>query len=274
MQCGVYAIRNNMNGKYYVGSSKNMRKRIAEHARLLKTGRHKNIKLNRACHKYGYDAFQFFVVLICSESNRYLYEQTVMDFYNSVDNGYNQNSKAERGFSAPLLEIKDSYFLSKVNIDAESGCWAFNGAPVGNGMAQVKRSGVFVNLQRLSYEYYIGDIAKGMLVYRTCKNRLCINPEHLKTGTHSDVAKNTFQTGRIHARGNTKLTESQVVEIKMSSDPMTHLAKRFEVSEAAIRKIKTGDTWKHVNVRLVDGEDANALEPFVVQPKTPIRVWS
>ena len=28
----------------------------------------------------------------------------------------------------------------------------------------------------------------------------------------------------------------------------------------------------HVNVRLV-GEDAEALEPFVVEPKTPVRVW-
>jgi hypothetical protein len=28
----------------------------------------------------------------------------------------------------------------------------------------------------------------------------------------------------------------------------------------------------HVNVRLV-GEDAAALEPFVVEPKTPVRVW-
>jgi hypothetical protein len=29
----------------------------------------------------------------------------------------------------------------------------------------------------------------------------------------------------------------------------------------------------HVNVRLVDGEDGAALEPFVVEPKTPVRVW-
>jgi hypothetical protein len=28
----------------------------------------------------------------------------------------------------------------------------------------------------------------------------------------------------------------------------------------------------HVNVRLV-GEDAEALAPFVVEPKTPVRVW-
>ena len=32
------------------------------------------------------------------------------------------------------------------------------------------------------------------------------------------------------------------------------------------------DGW-HVNVRLVGDEDADALAPFAVQPKTPMRVW-
>jgi hypothetical protein len=29
----------------------------------------------------------------------------------------------------------------------------------------------------------------------------------------------------------------------------------------------------HVNVRLVDGEDDKALQPFAVTPSTPTRVW-
>lgn len=29
----------------------------------------------------------------------------------------------------------------------------------------------------------------------------------------------------------------------------------------------------HVNVRLVDGEDASALQPYQVNPATPMRVW-
>lgn len=29
----------------------------------------------------------------------------------------------------------------------------------------------------------------------------------------------------------------------------------------------------HVNVRLVDGEDDKALQPFVVTPTAPVRVW-
>ena len=33
------------------------------------------------------------------------------------------------------------------------------------------------------------------------------------------------------------------------------------------------DGW-HVNVRLVDGEDGSALEPFAVIPTQPRRVWA
>ena len=32
------------------------------------------------------------------------------------------------------------------------------------------------------------------------------------------------------------------------------------------------DGW-HINVRLVDGEDGEALVPFAVQPQQPRRVW-
>ena len=37
-------------------------------------------------------------------------------------------------------------------------------------------------------------------------------------------------------------------------------------------KMEAIEGW-HVNVRLVDGEDAEALEPFEVSPETPVRVW-
>jgi hypothetical protein len=29
----------------------------------------------------------------------------------------------------------------------------------------------------------------------------------------------------------------------------------------------------HVNIRLVEGEDPEPLEPFLVEPKSPVRVW-
>jgi hypothetical protein len=34
------------------------------------------------------------------------------------------------------------------------------------------------------------------------------------------------------------------------------------------------ETGWHVNVRLVDGEDADLFQPFTLQPQHPRRVWS
>jgi hypothetical protein len=65
------------------------------------------------------------------------------------------------------------------------------------------------------------------------------------------------------------------MEIKMSNKPMLQLAKQFGVSDGTIRKIKLGKTWKHVNVRVVEGEDAEPLMPFSIDPQPyPMRIWA
>jgi len=54
---GVYVIRNVVNGKVYVGSSRNVGKRLGGHRAQLEGGRHANLLLTRAWIKYGPDAF-------------------------------------------------------------------------------------------------------------------------------------------------------------------------------------------------------------------------
>ena len=61
---GIYAIRNTVNGKHYVGSSISVRRRLAEHRREMADGSHKNIRLCAAWRKYGPSAFEFSVVEI------------------------------------------------------------------------------------------------------------------------------------------------------------------------------------------------------------------
>lgn len=51
--CGIYYITNTINGKFYVGSSKNIKKRWARHIRDLNNNNHHNIYLQRSCNKYG-----------------------------------------------------------------------------------------------------------------------------------------------------------------------------------------------------------------------------
>ncbi len=62
---GIYVIRNKTNGKIYIGSSKNIRRRMHEHRSELRRGIHDNDHLQKAWRKYGEDAFEFEVLEQC-----------------------------------------------------------------------------------------------------------------------------------------------------------------------------------------------------------------
>lgn len=89
---GVYKITNIENGKVYIGSSKNINRRISDHIYLLKKNIHGNTHLQRAWNKYGEDKFEFLVMEMVSDINILLErEQKWMDFYKCYerDHGYN-----------------------------------------------------------------------------------------------------------------------------------------------------------------------------------------
>ena len=59
---GIYAIVNCVNGKRYVGSAVNFRRRLYGHRSHLRRGTHHNHHLQTAWVKYGHDAFVFFIL--------------------------------------------------------------------------------------------------------------------------------------------------------------------------------------------------------------------
>lgn len=245
MICGIYSITNQATGKLYIGSSSDVNRRLKEHFRLLSAGRHKNKKLQHSFLKHGPCSLVGKLELVCEEANKYLYEQILIDGAGAVISGYNINPVAERGYSRPLEELSTKFFSDRSFID-DNGCRVFSGALDGNGMAKVKRSGISKNLHILAYEYFVGNVPDGMSVFRTCKNRACVNPFHLRVGKRSDICKHAFATGRIHPRGNKALTEEQVRQIKISSETNASIGKHYGVSETTIRNIRHGKTWKHV----------------------------
>lgn len=60
--CGIYEIRNLVNNKKYVGSSRSTRQRWANHKKSLEKNKHHNQHLQAAWNKYGKDSFIFKVV--------------------------------------------------------------------------------------------------------------------------------------------------------------------------------------------------------------------
>jgi group I intron endonuclease len=59
MTIGLYKITNTVNGKYYIGSSRNIVKRWNSHKNKLRRNEHKNLYLQASYNKYGFNVFTF-----------------------------------------------------------------------------------------------------------------------------------------------------------------------------------------------------------------------
>ena len=88
--CGVYKITNMINGKFYIGSSKNIKNRWHQHEILLNGGTHGNTYLQNAWNKYGDKNFKFEIVEECAPEMQFEREQFYLNMLNPFeDNGYN-----------------------------------------------------------------------------------------------------------------------------------------------------------------------------------------
>jgi len=88
---GLYTIHNHVNGKHYIGSTCNFRKRWNLHRCLLRNGRHHSAYLQNAWDKHGEVVFTFNVLQICDRPTRLMLEQ---HFFDTLPAQYNMSRKA------------------------------------------------------------------------------------------------------------------------------------------------------------------------------------
>lgn len=159
-----------------------------------------------------------------------------------------------------MKKTPEQRFWEKVDKRSPDECWNFYGYR--NNITVKKK---IMTSCRFSWILHFGKIPPNTVVHHKCKNKICVNPNHLylkqKHPINTDkknlqpinIRKGNFSKGESHF--NAKLTDSDVSEIrKIYKDnlctgkyiSMNKLSKKYKVSLGTISAIIKNKTWKHI----------------------------
>lgn len=84
-----------------------------------------------------------------------------------------------------MTDAELARFKSKI-VEAKSGCWLWQGPLDRDGYGSFFFRRQPRRAHRVGYFLQNGPIAQGMVVNHTCRNRHCVNPQHLQLVTVSE----------------------------------------------------------------------------------------
>lgn len=157
-----------------------------------------------------------------------------------------------QGFKREILKLE---FWSRVDRRSDGECWPFTGycTPDGYGVFYVARRRKPASHVALWLAH--GEtVPAGMVAMHSCDNPQCVNPNHLRIGTHAENHADRDAKGRGakgERRGWAKLTDAKVIEarsLRAEGKTFTELAARYGVDKKAIERAVKGITWSHVGV--------------------------
>lgn len=225
--CGIYKIQNSINGKVYIGSSKDIYRRWSDHKSSLKRNAHHSYKLQRAWNKYGADNFTFDIIQIVEDvCNLKNLEQTCLDSYKSYDfnYGYNVSVLTDGGHSFPAeyQDLLDGKFkISSVQFD-EIIYYLSNtklSIPKISNITGVNKSAIYQIYYKENYTNLVKDL------------------KFIKRMTNGEDSSNSI------------LNETQVGEIVdklINGKHMIDLARDYNINISTIRDIYSKTTWTHL----------------------------
>lgn len=137
-----------------------------------------------------------------------------------------------------------------VDVDDETGCWMWAGTINPDGTGVWKRDGVQKRARRWAWELSGRAIPAGTRVYRTCREELCVNPDHAEATTMRDRVLGMNLGQNVGENNPTAiLTEKDVLAIRQwYRDGMSAqaCAARSGMGESTIHSVLSGRTWRHI----------------------------
>lgn len=127
-------------------------------------------------------------------------------------------------------------FWNKVS--KTDSCWNWTATITKSGYGHFRLNGKLVSAHRLAYELEFGKIPEGMVIDHLCRNRACVNPNHLEPvtskinslrGINHNSVKTHCPAGHEYDQQNTRITPKGK-RVCRSCHKMSEGRRRIEVS--------------------------------------------
>lgn len=142
-------------------------------------------------------------------------------------------------------------FWKKVDKDGPGGCWIFTGSCRSHG-----GYGMFAVRRHMHKAHHVSmaicgnprpnPAAQGL---HNCDNRRCVNPDHLRWGTHKENMADAAIRGRAgrHPNGQ-KITNAQALEIRTLGGRASIIAKKYGISRSYVNAIRNGRARQYAEI--------------------------
>lgn len=85
-----------------------------------------------------------------------------------------------------MIDYKD--IMNNVTVK-KNGCWLWNKGAQLDGYALISPNGKVTRAHRYFYKVFTANNIEGLQLHHKCRNKLCMNPDHLEPLTHLEHKK-------------------------------------------------------------------------------------
>lgn len=152
-----------------------------------------------------------------------------------------------------IIERFEKKFIPEPNC----GCWLWTGAisSSGYGSFAITKENI-VPAHRASFLIYKNEMPEAFVCH-SCDNKICVNPDHLWSGTAKDNALDASKKGILQKRPKrygfgSKFKNDEIIKIFEDKRKYNEIAQEYDISLSTVGAIKRGENWAHVTGKIYD----------------------